>query len=366
VFRKPEVIEFKVGSPLTQPPVSPSVITDPQILYDAMMGRFNSRIYARGEISLPAIPSLVDYYLEGLDQIFTSLGKQFSEEEIQQLRHNLISQLEQGFRASPHSYIVLRYDPSDNGGISYNISTVVSTMAEQYNSWLSTRQTPLFGSQPDAKLIEVVKQIPGRPQDIAVLDIGAGTGRNTLPLARMGYAVDALELTPAFADQIKEAAQAENLAIRVYNADILSPLARMAPAYYSLIFASEVVSHFRTADEIRLLLAKVCDGLHSGGGFLFNTFVAIDGYEPDQMTRELSQINWSTIFTRRDIQTAMDGLPLTLIEEVPVYDYEKSHTPPEAWPPTGWFENWSLGRDLFWLPDHRPPMELRWLVCRRL
>ncbi|MDT5329649.1 MAG: hypothetical protein QOF31_946 [Mycobacterium sp.] len=36
-----------------------------------------------------------------------------------------------------------------------------------------------------------------------VLDIGGGTGRNTLAVARRGHPVDVVEMTPKFADIIR-------------------------------------------------------------------------------------------------------------------------------------------------------------------
>jgi 16S rRNA A1518/A1519 N6-dimethyltransferase RsmA/KsgA/DIM1 with predicted DNA glycosylase/AP lyase activity len=36
-----------------------------------------------------------------------------------------------------------------------------------------------------------------------MLDIGGGTGRNTLALARRGHPVDVVEMTPKFADTIR-------------------------------------------------------------------------------------------------------------------------------------------------------------------
>ena len=41
------------------------------------------------------------------------------------------------------------------------------------------------------------------PKSLWVLDIGAGTGRNTMALARRGHPVDAVEMTPKFADIIR-------------------------------------------------------------------------------------------------------------------------------------------------------------------
>jgi len=37
----------------------------------------------------------------------------------------------------------------------------------------------------------------------------------------------------------------------------------------------------------------------------------------------------------------------------------------EAWPPTGWYDDWSQGLDVYALPAGKAPMELRWLTFRR-
>jgi 16S rRNA A1518/A1519 N6-dimethyltransferase RsmA/KsgA/DIM1 with predicted DNA glycosylase/AP lyase activity len=45
------------------------------------------------------------------------------------------------------------------------------------------------------------------PTTHRVLDIGGGTGRNTLALARRGHPVDVVEMTPKFAELIRDDAQ---------------------------------------------------------------------------------------------------------------------------------------------------------------
>ena len=54
------------------------------------------------------------------------------------------------------------------------------------------------------------------------------------------------------------------------------------------------------------------------------------------------------------------------IEDEPAVELERSAMSPEEWPPTPWFEAWSEGRDLFDLPRDDAPMELRWVVYRRV
>ena len=85
-----------------------------------------------------------------------------------------------------------------------------------------------------------------------MLDIGAGTGRNALALARRGHPVDVVEMTPKFADMIRLDAGRELLNVRVIQRDVFS---RMDDLHrdYQLILLSEVVSDFRTTAQLRAL-----------------------------------------------------------------------------------------------------------------
>jgi len=342
-------------------------VTDPAVLEKIIISKLNTRIYPRGELVVPCVPSMLDDYMKRLKTLFDTFGRPFSQTELDQLRQILSRRLEQGFQSSRHSNVIIKYEPAKapEVGLTCNISTAVSTVADQYKNWVETRKPPLFGSHPDAKLMAVVKEMNQDPGNTAILDVGAGTGRNTLPLGRLGYLVHAVELTPAFVQQIQAAVNAEGLPIVVTEGNILDPMVRMRPAHYKLAIACEVISDFHDADQLRLLLAKISDVLRSGGLLLFNIFLAIDGYEPNQAVREMSEIAWSSLFTRADLASAMEGLPLSILSDESVFEYEKEHLPEEAWPPTGWFINWTTGRDLFPIANSRPPMELRWILCQR-
>ena len=89
-----------------------------------------------------------------------------------------------------------------------------------------------------------------------------------------------------------------------------------------------------------------------------------DGYNPEPLDREMSEVAWSTFFTYQDLQTALENLPLEIVSNDSVLEFERDRLPSESWPPTGWFENWASGRDVFPLEEH-PPIQLRWLLCRR-
>ncbi len=61
----------------------------------------------------------------------------------------------------------------------------------------------------------------------------------------------------------------------------------------------------------------------------------------------------------------MENLPFELVSDESVFEFEKLHLDADRWPPTGWFEEWSNGLDLFDVPLGKAPVELRWLVYRK-
>ncbi len=324
--------------------------------------------FMRGEIEMSCLPALIDLYMERLRTLFDTFGKPFSPAENEHLRSLLLGKLEEGFSASPLSKLTFKYEPSQspNTGITYTISYIISSITDQYNDWAATKEPPLFGSHADAKVMELAARVKEQlAYSPYILDIGAGTGRNTFPLARMGYQVDALEMTSAFAEQLQVIAQNENLPVNVIPYDILDPLTRLKTLAYNLVICCEVTSHFRDVDQLRLLFAKVCDYIQRGGVFLFNAFITDPNYEPSDLHRQISEIAWSTLFTEEDLQNALHNLPMEIITNESVVDFERAHLPPEAWPPTSWFESWSRGKDIFPL-EMNPPVQLRWIVCQRL
>ena len=342
------------------------LVVNPDILQQAILYKVNTRVNARGEMVFPCIPGMLSEYLKSIEKLFNTLDRPLPEDRKDELSKLLAAKLEQGYRTSTASVLILQYESVQppQTGLACKVILSSSTVGEQYKSWIDTREPPLFGSHPDAKLMATAAKL-GNPDRIRILDVGAGTGRNTLPLARLGYSVDAIELTAAFSEQLKAAATAENLPVTVTEGDVLDPLMRMKPARYQLAVAAEVISHFRDSDQVRLFLAKMCDFLCPGGVLLFSTFLTIGDYQPDDLVRQVAQLSWSTLFTPQELATAMEGLPLVQISNELVMEYERHHLPAGAWPPTPWFSSWATGRDVFPMANGRPPMELRWILCRR-
>lgn len=344
----------------------PARETNQNVLHKAMLRRLPRRLGATGVFVLPPVPSLLEHFTERLRELFAGFGRVFNEADTEHLRGILKTQLERAYAASPYSRVVVRYatEAPPATAMNYDVQIELSSVADEYALWVKTRTPPYFGVNPDAKILECAHAL-GPPAEVPVLDVGAGTGRNTLPLARAGFPTDAVELSPALASVLRADVEKEQLSVRVFEGSALGELG-VPSRHYRLLFMAEVIaSHIRTVEEIRLLVEGAARSLATGGLLLFNAFIAKDGYRPDAVSRELSQALWCNLFTKADLAAAFEGQPFELVSDESTHDFEHEHQPAEGWPPTGWFVGWATGLDLFDLPSGRAPIDLRWLVYRR-
>jgi 2-polyprenyl-3-methyl-5-hydroxy-6-metoxy-1,4-benzoquinol methylase len=306
---------------------------------------------------------MLDDYVEMCSTIFSSVGCPFSEEQLDHLRSVLKGQLDQAFEASPRSNIVITYNSPVGTMLNYNVNIEWWTIQAAYDNWVATREPPLFGKDPDARVWKLSQELTD-PNTASVLDIGAGTGRNTLALARRGHPVDAVEMTQKFADAIRLDANWEGLQVRVIERDVFTTMSDLRRDY-QLILSSEVVTDFRTTDQLRGIFQLADQCLAPGGKLVFNMFLARDGYTPTDAARQLGQQCYTSIFTRDELAKAQQGLSLDLVADDSVYEYEKANLPEEAWPPTSWYVGWVSGQDVFDVPRESCPIELRWLVFQK-
>jgi 2-polyprenyl-3-methyl-5-hydroxy-6-metoxy-1,4-benzoquinol methylase len=330
---------------------------------DALRQKLLHRSVVSGKISIPAAPGFIDDYVAMCLEIFEAIGRKFSDDDIVGLLRALSNQLTLAYESSQRSQIAITYDAPIGGLVNYHVKAEWFTVEGAYDNWVATRKPPLFGIHPDARVMALARDI-GVPPAHPVLDIGAGTGRNTLPLARLGHPVDAVEMTPKFADILRAEAAKEPVSVRVIQRDVFTTLTDLRRDY-SLIVLSEVVSDFRTHTQLRAMFELAAACLAGDGRLVFNVFLARDGYQPNDGERELGQQCYTTIFTRQEVAAAVAGLPLRLVSDESVYDYEKAHLPQDAWPPTSWYEEWVTGGDVYSMPRAQRPIELRWLAFDR-
>ncbi|WP_276034103.1 class I SAM-dependent methyltransferase [Mycobacterium alsense] len=328
-----------------------------------MASRLYRRSVAEGKITLPAVPGLIDEYVHLCGNLCATLGVVHTPEQTAQLRRALEAELAKAYQASQRSDIVISFQAPFGTGLNYRVDAAWRSVEADYDNWVATRPAPLFGSEPDARVLALASEAAD-PAACRVLDVGAGTGRNALALARRGHPVDAVEIAPKFADVMRAEADSEALGVRVIQSDVFTAMEGVHDEYQLMVLA-EVVPDFRTARELRGLFELAADCLAPGGRLVFNTFLPRPGYVPDDAARQLGQQCNTMIFTREEVTGAAAGLPLAPVADDSAYDYEKAHLPPGAWPPTGWFEGWASGLDVFDVTREESPIELRWLVYRK-
>ena len=316
-----------------------------------------------GQITMPAVPGLIDEYVKMCDNIFASVGVQYSPEEFAQLKAVLRTQLAEAYRTSSRSNIVISFHAPFGTALNYRVNIEAATIAAAYDGWVGNREGSLFGVEPDARVSALAREAAD-PSSYRVLDIGAGAGRNALALARRGHPVDAVEMAPKLAHIIRSEAERQSLDVRVVERDVFASADDLREDY-QLIVASEVVPDFRATQQLRALFELAAHCLASGGRLLFNTFLPRPGYTPDDAALQLGQQCNTMIFTWEEMSTAAGQLPLELVADDSAYEYEKTHLPEGAWPPTAWFANWAGGLDVFDVEPEDSPIELHWLVYQK-
>ena len=131
-----------------------------------------------------------------------------------------------------------------------------------------------------------------------------------------------------------------------------------------MVLLSEVVPDMRKLTDLRRVFERAERLLAPGGALLFNAFVTEPDFTPDPLTVELSQYHWCWMLTAANLADAAKDLKFDLESDLEAFAYERAGQP--TWPPTGWYDNWSHGNDLFGLPlGDKGPVALRWLTYRR-
>jgi hypothetical protein len=225
-------------------------------LREAMARRLYRRANASGRITVPAVPAMIDEYVKMCEHIFAAMGAKSTPEESLQLKMMLETELGKAYSASSRSGIVISFDAPFGTGVNYGVKADWLTLAGAYDTWVGAREGPLFGSQPDARVWTLAGEAAD-PATHPVLDLGAGTGRNALALARRGHPVDAVEMTSKFAEIIRSEAERESLDVRVIEGDAFATMDGVREDY-GLIVASEVVPDFRTPPTAWLRVGAWC------------------------------------------------------------------------------------------------------------
>ena len=245
---------------------------------DGLMRRVHWRTAASGQLNLPAVPAMLDEYVSMCANVFANVGRRFSDDERAHLRSVLEGELAQAFSGSSRSHVVVSYNAPIASALDYHVKPEWWSVEGAYENWVATREPPLFGTEPDARVWALAHET-AEPWAHPVLDIGGGTGRNALALARRGHPVDVVEMTPRFAEQIRTEAADGGLNVRVIQRDVFTTVDDLRRDY-ALIVLSEVVSDFRSTQQVRGIFELATQCLDLGGQLVFNVHLARNRVRP--------------------------------------------------------------------------------------
>lgn len=141
------------------------------------------------------------------------------------------------------------------------------------NNWMDLYEylKGSYGEEPEHLIIEYINLInKGK-----VLDLGVGTGRNSLFLSAMGYDVEGVDFVEENITNYLKKSKELNLDVTGTVADIRD--FEIKENEYSLIIVSWVLNFFKKSD-VDIIIEKIKKGLKPKGIVYFGVFSILDDY----------------------------------------------------------------------------------------
>ncbi|WP_027175812.1 class I SAM-dependent methyltransferase [Desulfovibrio aminophilus] len=109
---------------------------------------------------------------------------------------------------------------------------------------------------------------PASPPGASALDLGAGSGHQSIPLAESGYAVTAVDSCAELLAVLEE--KMGGLPIQAVRADILAHLERETETFDLVLCMGDTLTHLPDQDAARTLLTQAARLLKPGGVLLLS------------------------------------------------------------------------------------------------
>jgi 2-polyprenyl-3-methyl-5-hydroxy-6-metoxy-1,4-benzoquinol methylase len=152
-------------------------------------------------------------------------------------------------------------------------------------------QSPAYFGEEPANILTLHRHLI--VQGGSILDIGAGQGRNTLFLARLGYRVVAVEPSPVAVNRLRMICEQERLSLRVCCDDFESYNASGSKFDAVLLFG---IMQILSVEDNRLLLERVAQWLQPNG-LVFLTAFSIDDPSYARNAQTLQRVTDSSFMT---------------------------------------------------------------------
>jgi cyclopropane fatty-acyl-phospholipid synthase-like methyltransferase len=151
---------------------------------------------------------------------------------------------------------------------------------------------------PDPSLVEKVAPLPpGR-----ALDLGCGTGRNSLWLARQGWAVRGIDSSRVGLQMAADQAAQEDLRITTEQVDLAT--FQPTPGYYDLV----VIANIHLAPELRDVVFDRAAAAVAAGGYMY-----IIGHHVDALGRS-GPPSRERLFEESLFRSRFDGFTVLTLE----------------------------------------------------
>lgn len=145
----------------------------------------------------------------------------------------------------------------------------MTTVAEHYEDHLASVYLWMAGGF-DAAISRGENEIndicPNRSKGFSAVDLGAGFGMHSIPLARRGWSVVAIDNSPKLLHALRE--YGDKLPIRTVEDDLLAFPKHLRTKAHLIMCKGDTLPHLPDRKSIEKLFSLVAESLHPDGMFI--------------------------------------------------------------------------------------------------
>ena len=145
----------------------------------------------------------------------------------------------------------------------------MATVKEHYDEVLSDVYSWMFGGFESGvqRNIEFINKHQLSPKGSGIaIDLGAGCGFQSIPLAKAGYSVTAIDLDSKLLNELKN--NSENLPINCIQDDLIDFDEYIKDGVELIVCMTDTITHLESKEKAILLFSKVLSSLEPEGKFI--------------------------------------------------------------------------------------------------